>query len=65
MTNEQKQFDLLDFITIVSLVLQLQNLDENREQTKEIHTILMEINEHLHKQDELIERNGKQWNIKN
>ena len=65
-----KNLELLDWITIISfeislysLYIALQNLDENRIQNKELRDILdyLEVHlkdqdEHLHKQDELLRK---------
>ena len=52
MNNEQ--FDILDFLTILSFGIAVINLDENRTQTNGIEEILIEVQNHLHKQDELL-----------
>ena len=43
-----KQFEVLDLLTIMSFILQLENLQENNEQTKALE-------QHLEKQDEQYE----------
>lgn len=48
------QFDILDFLTIIAFGIAVINLDENRTQTDGIEKILTEVQEHLHKQDELL-----------
>ena len=52
MSNEQ--FDILDFLTILAFGIAVINLDENRTQTTGIEKILTEVQNHLHKQDELL-----------
>lgn len=52
MNNEQ--FDILDFLTILAFGIVVINLDENRTQTNGIKEILIEVQNHLHKQDELL-----------
>lgn len=52
MNNEQ--FDILDFLTILAFGIAVINLDENRTQTNGIEEILIEVQNHLHKQDELL-----------
>ena len=52
MNNEQ--FDILYFLTILAFGIAVINLDENRTQTNGIEEILIEIQNHLHKQDELL-----------
>lgn len=52
MNNEQ--FDILDILTIIAFGIAVINLDENRAQTDGIEKILTEVQNHLHKQDELL-----------
>ena len=52
MNNEQ--FDRLDFLTILAFGIAVINLDENRTQTNGIEEILIEVQNHLHIQDELL-----------
>lgn len=52
MNNEQ--FDILDFLTILAFGIAVINLDENRTQTNGIEKILIEVQNHLHIQDELL-----------
>lgn len=52
MNNEQ--FDILDFLTILAFGIAVINLDENRAQTNGIEEILIEVQNHLHIQDELL-----------
>ena len=56
MDNQQKEFGLLDIITIISFTIALMNLEENRKQTEDIRKILIEIQEHLDQQDGMLER---------
>lgn len=56
-----KDFSFLDFITLISfligfyaLVVALQNLEENREQTEDTKEVLYRMDEHLRKQDKLL-----------
>ena len=63
----KNQFGFLDMITLLSfligvyaLVIALQNLEENREQTDDTKSVLYKLNEHLREQDEyLLERRNK------
>lgn len=52
MNNEQ--FDILDILTIIAFGITVINLDENRTQTSGIEKILTKVENHLHKQDELL-----------
>ena len=61
-----KEFDVLDFITIISFVVGLQsyelaskNLTENRQQTQDTQQILNEMQEHLNQQDEILANQDK------
>lgn len=61
-----KEFDILDLITIVSFIIGLQsyelasaNLSENRQQTDDTQQILFEMQEHLKQQDEILENQNK------
>lgn len=63
---DNKQFDYLDIITIMSFAIGLQafelaqkNLVENREQTDDTHQILKELDYHLKQQDEILENQNK------
>ena len=58
---DNKNLDVLDFITIISFVIGLQafelaqkNLTENRQQTNDTQKILKELQEHLKQQDEIL-----------
>lgn len=58
---DNKEFDVLDFITIISFVIGVQsfelaqkNLIENRQQTDDTQKILKELQEHLKQQDEML-----------
>ena len=51
MNNEQ--FDILDFLTILAFGIAVINLDENRTQTNGIEEILIEVQNHLHKKEEI------------
>lgn len=59
---DNKDFDILDVITIMSFVIGYQayeiaikNLQENRDQTSDTHKILSELDLHLKQQDEILE----------
>ena len=61
-----KQFDYLDILTIMSFAIGLEalelaksNLIENREQTNDTHKILKELDFHLIQQDEILENQNK------
>ena len=63
---DNKQFDYLDLISIMSFFIGLQafelgqkNLVENREQTEDTHKILKELQEHLDQQDEILANQDK------
>lgn len=63
---ENKQFDYLDLITILSFVIGLQafelaqkNLVENRQQTDDTQMILKELEYHLKQQDKILENQNK------
>ena len=63
---DNKQFDILDLITIVSFIIGLQsyelasaNLEENRQQTADTQQILKDMQEHLKQQDEILENQNK------
>lgn len=55
------QFTFLDFLTILSflisfyaLLIALQNLEENREQTLATEEVLYKVDRHLNEQDKLL-----------
>ena len=57
--NNNKEFSFLDLITIISFIiglwaleLAMQNLQENREQSKDSEEILYQLEGHLKNQDE-------------
>ena len=63
---DNKQFDYLDLITIMSFVIGLQafelaqkNLTENRQQTEDTQKILSELDVHLRQQDDILENQNK------
>lgn len=63
---ENKQFDFLDILTIMSFAISLQSLEianmnliENRQQTDDTQKILQEMQEHLNQQDEILENQDK------
>ena len=63
---DNKQFDYLDLITIMSFAIGLQafelaqkNLTENRQQTEDTQMILKELDYHLKQQDEILENQNK------
>ena len=53
---EEQQIDILDIITILSLIIGLENLQENRQQSKVQEQIIKSIEEHLKRQDEQYEK---------
>lgn len=64
MNNEN--FTFLDFLTILSfligfyaLLIALQNLEENREQTDDTKEVLEKLDGHLHEQDRHLELQDK------
>ena len=61
-----KEFDYLDLISIMSFVIGMQslelaqkNLTENRQQTEDTQKILNELNYHLKQQDEILENQNE------
>ena len=63
---EEQQINFLDIIAILSFVIGLKNLQENRQQSQNQEQIIKSIEEHLKRQDEqyekiikLLERNLK------
>ena len=61
-----KQFDYLDLIQILSLIIGVQsyelaqrNLIENREQTKDTQEILNQLEYHLKQQDDILKNQDK------
>ena len=53
---EEQQIDILDIIAIVSFIIGLENLQENRQQSKTQEKIIKSIEEHLKRQDEQYEK---------
>ena len=53
---EEQQIDILDIIAIVSFIIGLENLQENRQQSKTQEQIIKSIEEHLKRQDEQYEK---------
>lgn len=53
---EEQQIDILDIIAIVSFIIGLENLEENRQQSKTQEQIIKSIEEHLKRQDEQYEK---------
>ena len=53
---EEQQIDILDIIAIVSFIIGLENLQENRQQSKTQEQIIISIEEHLKRQDEQYEK---------
>ena len=56
-----REFTFLDFITLISfivgfyaLLVALQNLEENREQTLDTEEVLYKLDKHLKEQDKLL-----------
>ena len=63
---DNKQLDVLDFITIISFIVGLQsyelaskNLTENRQQTEDTQKILKQMQDHLDQQDEILANQDK------
>ena len=63
---DNKQFDYLDILTIMSFAIGLEalelaksNLQENRDQTSNTHKILKELQDHLNQQDEILANQDK------
>ena len=54
-----KEFDILDILTILSYVLASKNLEENRQQTNDTQKILEELEYHLRQQDEILENQNE------
>ena len=53
---EEQQINILDIIAIVSFIIGLENLQENRQQSKTQEQIIKSIEEHLKRQDEQYEK---------
>lgn len=53
---EEQQIDILDIIAILSFIIGLDNLQENRQQSKTQEQIIKSIEEHLKRQDEQYEK---------
>lgn len=53
---EEQQINILDIITILSLIIGLENLQENRQQSQNQEQIIKSIEEHLKRQDEQYEK---------
>lgn len=53
---EEQQINFLDIITILSFMIGLENLQENRQQSESQEQIIKAIEEHLKKQDEQYEK---------
>ena len=53
---EEQQINILDIIAILSFVIGLDNLKENRQQSKTQEQIIKSIEEHLKRQDEQYEK---------
>ena len=53
---EEQQINFLDIITILSFIIGLENLQENRQQSENQEQIIKAIEEHLKKQDEQYEK---------
>lgn len=53
---EEQQINILDIIAILSFVIGLDNLQENRQQSKTQEQIIKSIEEHLKRQDEQYEK---------
>lgn len=53
---EEQQINFLDIISILSFIIGLENLQENRQQSESQEQIIKSIEEHLKKQDEQYEK---------
>ncbi len=53
---EEQQINILDIIAILSFIIGLDNLQENRQQSKTQEQIIKSIEEHLKRQDEQYEK---------
>ena len=53
---EDQQINILDIIAILSFIIGLDNLQENRQQSKTQEQIIKSIEEHLKRQDEQYEK---------
>ena len=53
---EDQQINILDIIAILSFIIGLENLEENRRQSKTQEQIIKSIEEHLKRQDEEYEK---------
>ena len=53
---EEQQINILDIIAILSFIIGLDNLQENRQQSKTQEQIIKSIEEHLKMQDEQYEK---------
>jgi len=54
-----KEFDILDILTILSYILASKNLEENRKQTNDTQKILEKLEYHLRKQDYILEKQNE------
>lgn len=68
MYNQQKEFDALDIIAIVSFIIGFQsyelarkNLKENEQQTNDLKDILDKLSTHLDKQDNQLDNQAVQY----
>ena len=53
---EEQQINILDIIALLSFIIGLDNLQENRQQSKTQEQIIKSIEEHLKRQDEQYEK---------
>ena len=53
---EEQQINFLDIIAILSFIIGLDNLQENRQQSQNQEQIIKSIEEHLKRQDEQYEK---------
>lgn len=53
---EEQQINFLDILSILSFIIGLENLQENRQQSESQEQIIKSIEEHLKKQDEQYEK---------
>ena len=52
----EKQFDILDIISFMSFIIGIENLQENRIQSKNQEETIKNLEIHLKSQDKLLER---------
>lgn len=58
---EEQQIDILDIIAILSFIIGLDNLQENRQQSKTQEQIIKSIEEHLKRQDDILHNQNEKY----